>query len=69
VKIKTRIERLERREGFDASGPIPITVFDRVLDGTISDAEWERWRPSFERILAGEECRPGPQRARGYSFR
>ncbi len=52
MRIKSRIERLERREGFDTSGPIPLAVFDRVIAGTISEAEFDRWLPAFERITA-----------------
>ncbi len=52
MRIKSRIDRLERREAFDASGPIPLAVFDRVIAGTISEAEFARWLPAFERINA-----------------
>ncbi len=52
VRIKTRIACLERREGCDASGPIPFSVMDRVIAGTISDWEWERWSVAFEGIIA-----------------
>ncbi len=56
MRIKSRIERLERREGLDASGPLPIAVLDRVIDGTICEAEFDRWLPAFERIIAGVEA-------------
>ena len=56
MRIKSRIERLERREGFDANGPIPLAVFDRVIAGTISEAEFDRWLPAFERITARIEA-------------
>lgn len=52
VKLRNRIARLEQREGFDATGPIPFLIIDRVIAGTISDWELERWRPSFDRIIA-----------------
>lgn len=32
VRIKARIARLEKREGFDATGPIPFSVIDRVIE-------------------------------------
>ena len=56
MRIKSRIERLERREAFDANGPIPLAVFDRVIAGTISEAEFERWQPAFEHINARVEA-------------
>ncbi len=56
MRIKSRIERLERREAFDASGPIPLAVFDRVMAGTICEAEFDRWLPAFERIIARVEA-------------
>ncbi len=60
VRIKTRIARLERREGFDASGPVPFSVMDRVIAGTISEWEWERWSPAFDRIIAAADApKPG----------
>jgi hypothetical protein len=49
MKLKSRIERLEGREGFNPTGPIPISVFDRIMNETISDEEWARWQPCFER--------------------
>ena len=56
MRIKSRIERLERREVFDANGPIPLAVFDRVIASTISEAEFDRWFPAFERITASVEA-------------
>ncbi len=51
MKLKSRIERLERREGLPATGPISISVFDSVINETISDADWARWQPFFECIF------------------
>ncbi len=56
VRIKTRIARLEQREGVDASGPIPFSVIDRVIAETISDWEWERWGPAFDAIIAAADA-------------
>lgn len=56
MRIKTRIARLEQREGVDASGPIPVSVIDRVIAGTSSDWEYERWGPAFDRIIAAADA-------------
>ena len=63
MRIKSRIERLERREAFDANGPIPLAVFDRVIAGTISEAEFDRWQPAFARIAARAEVADNSERA------
>ncbi len=55
VRIKTRIARLEQKVGCDTTGPIPFSVMDRVIAGTISDWEWERWSVAFERIVAAAD--------------
>jgi hypothetical protein len=52
MKIKTRIERLEKGESF-ADGRISIAVLDRILNDTISEQELNRWMPLLECILGG----------------
>ena len=52
MKIKTRIERLEKGESL-ADGRISIAVLDRILDDTISERELNHWRPLLDRVLGG----------------
>ena len=52
MKIKTRIERLEKGESL-ADGRISIAVLDRILDDTISERELNHWSPLLDRVLGG----------------
>lgn len=52
MKIKTRIEKLEKGESL-ANGQISIAVLDRILDDTISERELNHWSPLFNRVLGG----------------
>ncbi len=56
LRIKARIERLEQSETFDATGPIPFAVIDRIIGETISDREYERWRTAFNVIVADADA-------------
>jgi hypothetical protein len=51
MNLRARIKRLERLQHLD-SGRISIDVIDRVVNGTISKDEFERWMPFWEKILA-----------------
>ena len=55
MRLRSRIERLERRQGLVTGGRIPIAVLDRVIDGTISEREYNRYRSRFEQIIAAAE--------------
>jgi hypothetical protein len=56
MKLKSRIERLERRDSLNATGPIPISVWDRVINERISDEEWARWQPSFDLFGSADDA-------------
>ena len=51
MKLTTRIERLERLACIGEPLKLTITFFDSVLDGTISDEEFERYAPASHKIL------------------
>jgi len=51
MNLKTRIRRLEERHGLHRTTP-PITFFDRLLDYTVTQEEWQRWRPWINRNFA-----------------
>ena len=55
MKLKLRIERLEER--LDVRQPIRLTValFDSILNGTITDKEFERHRPLLVTVLGQDE--------------
>ncbi len=55
MNLKTRVKRLERQQYPHSDGRITIDVLDRVVNGTISDAEFVRWMPFWEKILADPE--------------
>ena len=44
MSLKTRILRLEKRQGLRSIRP-PIEFFDRILNGSASEKEWQRWKP------------------------
>ena len=44
MSLKTRILRLEQRQGFRAIVP-PIEFFDRIVSGSVTQEEWQRWMP------------------------
>jgi hypothetical protein len=50
VSLKTRILRLERRQGLHAVIP-PIEFFDRIVSGSASEEEWKHWGPWLIRTL------------------
>jgi uncharacterized protein YcbX len=53
---------LEGRKGVAASGKIPLAVVDRILNGTIAELEYNRWRSAFEEIARSlRECGTCPQ--------
>jgi hypothetical protein len=55
MKLKLRIERLEER--LEVGRPIRLTValFDSILNGTITDKEFERHRPLLAAVLGLDE--------------
>jgi len=52
VNLRARVKRLERLHHLHADANISVRVVDRVVDGTISDEEFERWMPFWDEILA-----------------
>lgn len=55
MNLKARIQRLERLLASRTAGQITIAVLDRVVNGTITEAEFARWMPFWEEILADRE--------------
>jgi len=63
MNLKIRIRRLEERRGLHRTTP-PISFFDRVLDGTVTQAESQRWLPwmsahfakTADSVLAGQSA-------------
>jgi hypothetical protein len=45
MKIRRRIEALEKRRAVDLAGPPPVEFFDNVINGTATRAEWAQWTP------------------------
>ena len=52
MRLAARIRKLEAKEGSVESGKLPISVVDCVVNGTISDQEFERWFPLVQAILS-----------------
>lgn len=44
MSLKARIRRLEKRSGINSRTP-PIEFFDRLVDATLTEEEWQRWLP------------------------
>ena len=55
MRLKTRIERLERQAGIGEPLKLTIAFFDSILDGTISDEEFARYAPTLREILPLED--------------
>jgi hypothetical protein len=55
MKLTTRIERLEGRWGIARFDSMPIAVFRRWINGTLSEEEFDYWSPVVEAMLAGQE--------------
>ena len=51
MKLKTRVQRLEQRTSFQPSGPPPIEYFDRLLNGTMTEQDRQRWSPWLQEHL------------------
>ena len=51
MKLKTRVLRLEQRTSFQPSGPPPIEYFDRLLNGTVTEQDRQRWSPWLQEHL------------------
>jgi hypothetical protein len=62
MNLTSRIERLEGQVESTVSGRMPTTmpleVFRRCIDETLSEEELEYWRPLIEQMLAGLEREP-----------
>jgi hypothetical protein len=56
MRIKARIERLEKLQQARTNPKITIEVLDRVLDGTISDEEFARYMPFCEELFGDREA-------------
>jgi hypothetical protein len=54
MKLKTRVQRLEQRTSFQPSGPPPIEYFDRLLKGTVTEQDRQRWTPWLQEYLLGK---------------
>jgi len=52
MNFRARIKRLETLHHLHAAAKKSIDVFDRIVDGTISDEEFERWMPFWDELLA-----------------
>lgn len=50
MSLKIRLRRLERLYGLHRTTP-PIAFFDRILAGTVTNAERKRWQPWFEKTF------------------
>lgn len=55
MKLKTRVERLEKREIL-VDSKISIAVLDRILNDAISEQEFNHWKPLLECILDEPPC-------------
>ena len=58
MRLITRLERLERLRGTGTAIPtdkVPLEVFRRMVEGTNTQAEWERWGP-LVRQMAADAC-------------
>jgi hypothetical protein len=55
MKLKARVLRLEKLKNPHSSGKLTIDVFDRVVNGTITEEEFSRWMPFGEEIFANRE--------------
>ena len=51
MSLKARIEGLEKLRRSKTSGTPPIAVFDRIVNDTITDEEFEQWMPFWEELL------------------
>jgi hypothetical protein len=51
MKLKTRIQRLEQRTFSQPNGPPPIAYFDRLLNGTVTEQDRQRWTPWLQEHL------------------
>jgi hypothetical protein len=55
MNLKARVKRLEGLHHPHTDGRMTIDVLDRVVNGTISEEEFARWMPFWEKILADRE--------------
>ena len=55
MNLRARVKWLERLHHLHADAKISFDVLDRVVDGTISDEEFEQWTPFWDEILAYSE--------------
>lgn len=51
MSLATRITKLEAKAGNVQTGELPISVIDKVLNGTIPEWEFNRWLPVIEQTL------------------
>ena len=51
MKLRTRIERMEKRRGVGKPPKLTIAFFDSVVDGTISDEEFARYVPALREVF------------------
>jgi hypothetical protein len=55
MNLKARVQRLEKLQHAKTGAKITIDVFDRIMNDTISDQEFARWKPYLEEIFADRE--------------
>jgi hypothetical protein len=65
MRVKARVERLERRTFSEPSGPPPIEYFDRLLKGSITEQDRQRWNPWLEEHFGGKQPEPANDSAMG----
>ena len=55
MNLKARVLRLEKLKNPHSGGKLTIDVLDRIVNDTISDEEFARWKPYLEEIFADRE--------------
>ena len=64
AKLRSRIERLERRMIPESDGKMPLEFLRHCMNGTVTPWEAKRWGPLAARIVAEENERIALENAR-----